>query len=90
MSHELNTITFEIIKTDANTNGLSIDEARKTIIATGSKIWSIVGIATTISYLNKNGFAGTIVRFTTAQGKMELDGKTFLMWGTRMARLVNA
>jgi hypothetical protein len=90
MSHELNTIAFEIIKTDAITHGMTIDQARKTIIATGSKIWSIEGIATTVEWLNKNGYAGTLVRFTTAQGEMELDGKAFLMWGTRMARLVNA
>ena len=90
MSHELNTITFEIIKTNENINGLSIDEARKAIIATGSKIWTIEGIANTVGYLNKNGFAGTVVRFVTAQGKMELDGKAFVMWGSRMARLVNA
>lgn len=90
MSHELNTITFEIIKTDANTNGLSIDEARKTIIATGSNVASVEGIANAIEYMNNNGFVGTVVRFITAQGKMELDGKAFLMWGSRMARLVSA
>ena len=64
--------------------------SRKAIIATGSKIWSIEGITNTLGYLNKNGFAGTVVRFVTAKGKMELDGKAFIMWGSRMARLINA
>lgn len=90
MNHELNTITFDIIKTDASLDGMTVDKARKTILETGSKVWSIRGIGTTIGYLNKNGFAGTLVRFTTAQGEMELDGKAFLMWGTRMAKLVSA
>lgn len=90
MNHELNTITFEIIKTDASVDGMTIDKARKTIAETGSKIWSIVGIQATLGYLNTNGFASTLVRFTTAQGEMTLDGKAFIMWGTRMAKLVSA
>lgn len=90
MNHELNTITFHIYRATSVPDGMTEESAMRHIFENGELAYEACGIADALSYINAKGFAQSIVKFTPAQGHMTLTAKAFVMWGTRVARLVNA
>lgn len=89
-NHELNTIAFYIYRAESIPAGVNEETAIRHIFENGEMVYEACGIADAVSYIETKGFSKSIVRFTPAQGRMTLTGKAFAMWGSRMAKLVNA